>query len=176
MNKQIQYIKSNLQFIHTKLNHLQTIKTFNTIYIFISTIIISYILYWIFLLWWDEKQYQNLYRQKNKIIGCSIFNFLLVLFGPIFYSINSNDILGLPIIISSFFLVLSFVLLLASIQLYRGKKDWFRTHITQLLPFLLFSIMLQWVGYIATIIMMYFDTSYKISLYLHHPAFKMSIF
>lgn len=152
-NHVLQAVKSDLQIIQKKLERLQNIRVFNIVYILVSTMVVSFLLYWTLILWWDgEQQYEKLYNQRVLVLAFSTLNVLLVLFGPMFYSISTGQILSFPVTICSFFFVLSIVLMVGYLQLYRGKKEWFCNHMTPLLPFLVFSLMLQWVGYVASII------------------------
>lgn len=163
-NKVLQAVESDLQIIQEKRSRLQKIRVFNIIYILVSTMVVSFLLYWTFSLWWDGEQYEKLYRQSGLVLVFSILNVLLAL-GPMFYSIYTGQILSCSVAISSFFFVLSILLMVGYLQLYRGKEEWFRNHITPVLYFLVFSLMLQWVGYVASIIRKDMDISNSMSFF-----------
>ena len=140
---------------------------FNIIHAMLSVVLIAPMIYYSYRVW--SSRYcpsaatDEMVKNKKLIFGLAISNVILS-FGPILYTIGVKDILGTTSLLSTYFFTLSVIILLWSWRLYTGNTEWCLQEFYWASLFILFSLLLQFVGYIVTIVTMFRQDAYYLSV------------
>jgi hypothetical protein len=117
----------------------------------VSAVATILLIYWTCYTWVSSPSiaYDSAYRDRKWVLALAVINVVLCTI-PVVQSIRHRDIMGTMSILSCYFFACSLVILLWAWRLWKDPKQRWLQETKSMLFFVLFSLVLQLVGYMAT--------------------------